>query len=273
MRKAAKPARRAAQREDAMSINGTAGLGLGIVLGLSLMVGGSSAAEIRVLTTLNIRPALDELVGPFERATGNHVTLDSKPAAPTMARVAAGEPGDAVIHSRLTLDRLLRGGKIVQGSIVDVAHASIGVVVKAGAPKPDIATDEKLKSVLLAAPSLAYPDPAQGSMGGNYLADLFERWGIAAALKPKTQLAAGGAPAAELVAKGEAALAINQIAEFLPVKGIEFVTPLPPALTRKVVMAGAILPAAREPKAAMAWLKFLASPAAAAALRAHGMEP
>ena len=89
-----------------MSIKGTAGLGLGIVLGLSLMGGGASAAEIRVLTTLNIRPALDELVGPFERATGNHVTLDSKPAAPTMARVAAGEPGDAVIHSRMMLEDL-----------------------------------------------------------------------------------------------------------------------------------------------------------------------
>jgi molybdate transport system substrate-binding protein len=256
-----------------MTITATACLGLGLVLGLSLIGGRAAAAEIRVLTTLNIRPALDELVGPFERATGNRVTLDSKPAAPTMARVEAGEAGDAVIHARLTLDRLLQHGKIKPGSIVDVAHASIGVVVKAGAPKPDIATDEKLKNVLLAAPSLAYPDPAQGSLGGNYLAALFERWGIAARLQPKLRLAAGGAPAAEMVAKGEAALGLNQIAEFMTVKGIAFVTPLPPALTRTVVMSGAILPGAREPAAAMAWLEFLASPAAAAALRAHGMEP
>ncbi len=87
------------------------------------------------------------------------------------------------------------------------------------------------------------------------------------------RLAGGGAPAAELVAKGDVAMALNQVAEFMPVKGIDFVSPLPPALTRVVVMSGALLPGAREPDAATAWLKFLTSPAAAQALRAHGMEP
>ena len=252
----------------------TARFGLGVGIGLGCIIAcAASAAEITVLTTLNIRPALDDLVGPFEQATGHRVTLDSKPAAPTIARIEAGEAGDVVIHARPALDRLLQHGKIAPGSIVDVSHASIGVVVRAGAAKPDIATDEKLERALLAAPSIAYPDPAQGSLGGNYLAALIERWGIAAQLEPKTRLAAGGAPAAELVASGGAALGLNQIAEFMTVKNIEFVSPLPPVLTGKVVMAAAILPGAREPAAAKAWIAFLASPAAAAALRAHGMEP
>ena len=204
------------------------GLGVGVGLGLVAACGAAPAADIKVLTTLNIRPALDELVAPFEQATGHRVTLNSKPAAPTIARIEAGEAGDVVIHARPTLDLLLQHGKIRPGSIVDVSHASIGVVVRAGAAKPDIATDEAFERALLAAPSIAYPDPAQGSLGGNYLTALFERWGIAEQLKPKTRLAAGGAPAAELVARGEAALGLNQIAEFMTVKGIAFVAPLPP---------------------------------------------
>lgn len=253
-------------------MKGTARLGLGVALGLGV-IATASAAEIKVLTTLNIRPALDDLVAPFEQATGHRVILNSKPAAPTMARIEAGEAGDVVIHARPTLDILLQHGKIKPGSVVDISHASIGVVVRAGAQKPDIATDDAFKRALLAAPSIAYPDPAQGSLGGNYIAALVERWGIAAQLKPKTRLAAGGAPAAALVASGEATLGLNQIAEFMTVKGIEFVTPLPPILTGKVVMAAALLPGTREPDAATAWIKFLASPAAASALRAHGMEP
>ncbi len=252
-----------------------AGTGVAILLaaGVGLMAAQAAARDITVLTTLNIRPALDDLRPKFEQATGNKVTFISQGAAATQAKVEAGVAADALIHARTTIEALLKAGLVKPGSVVDISHSSIGVVVRAGAPKPAIATDDALKRALLAVPSLAYPDPAQGSLGGNYLAALFDSWGIADALKPKLTLAGGGAPAAELVAKGEVALALNQVAEFMPVKGIAFVSPLPPALTRVVVMSGALLPGAREPGAAAAWLQFLASPAAAAALRAHGMEP
>lgn len=231
------------------------------------------AADITVLTTLNIRPALDDLKPQFEQATGHRITFISQGAAATMAKIEGGVAADAIIHARPTLDVLLGRGRIMPGSIVEISHSSIGAVVRAGAPKPDIATDVAFRAALLAAPTIAYPDPTLGSLAGNYLARLFEEWGIAAEVAPKAKLAGGGAPAARMVAAGEATLALNQIAEFLPVPGIEFLAPLPPALTRKVVMGGALLPGAREPQAAAAWLAFLASPAAAAALRAHGMEP
>ncbi len=254
------------------SVRRALAIGMRAVLGM-MAVEAATAADITVLTTLNIRPALDDLRPQFERATGTTITFISQGAAATQAKVQAGVPADALIHARTTIEALLKAGLIKPGSIVDISHSSIGVVVRAGAPKPDIATDEGLKRALLAAPSLAYPDPAQGSLGGNYLAALFDSWGIAGALKPKLRLAGGGAPAAQMVANGEVAMALNQIAEFMPVKGIAFVTPLPPALTRQVIMSGALLPGARQPEAAAAWLKFLTSPAAAKALRAHGMEP
>ncbi|HXP73509.1 MAG TPA: substrate-binding domain-containing protein [Stellaceae bacterium] len=231
------------------------------------------AAEIKVLSTMNIRPALEDVRGQFERTNGARVILDYKGAAATRKRVEDGEPGDVVINSRPTLEALLRLGKIRPGSIVDVAHASIGVVVRAGAPKPDIATDEALVRALLGARSIAYPDPAQGSLGGNYFAGLIDRLGIAAQLKSKTRLVGGGAPAGQVVAAGDADLGINQIAELMSVPGIAFVSPLPPSLTDKVVMAAAILTAAKEPDTAAQWIRFLSSPAAIAALKAHGMGP
>ncbi|HUK59768.1 MAG TPA: substrate-binding domain-containing protein [Stellaceae bacterium] len=249
-------------------------IGLLVGAGVSMMTAQATrAAEITVLTTLNIRPALDDLRPLFEHATGHTITFISQGAAATQAKVQAGVPADALIHARTTIEALLKQGLIKPGSIIDISHSSIGVVVRAGAPKPDIATDEKFRRALLAAPSLAYPDPSQGSLGGNYLAALFDSWGITDALKPKLKLAGGGAPAAEMAARGEVALALNQVAEFMSVKGIAFVTPLPPALTRQVIMSGALLPGAREAGPAAAWLQFLRSPEAAKALRAHGMEP
>ncbi|HUB95837.1 MAG TPA: substrate-binding domain-containing protein [Stellaceae bacterium] len=233
----------------------------------------AAAAEIRVLSTMNIRPALEDLRGPFERATRIKVTIDYKGAAATRDRVAAGEAGDVVINARPTLDGLLAQGRIKEGSIRDIAHSSIGVVVRAGAPRPDISTDAAFQNALLAATSIAYPDPAEGSLGGNYFASLLEQLGLAGELMSKTTLVGGGAPAGVLVAQGQAQLGINQVAELMSVKGIEFLTPLPPCLTNKVVMAAAVLTSSTAPDAAAQWIKFLASPAAEGALKAHGMSP
>jgi molybdate transport system substrate-binding protein len=178
-----------------------------------------------------------------------------------------------VIHARNILEALQKAGLLGAGSIVDVAHAPIGVIVHRGAPKPDISTDAKFRRALLAASTITYPDPAEGSLGGNYLSSLFARWGIGDQLAPKTTLAGGGADAGKRVAAGDAQLGLNQISELMMVDDIEFVAPLPPALDRAVVMSAAVLLGTHESEAAAAWVQFLASPAAAKALRAHGMEP
>lgn len=242
-------------------------------MALLAAAGSCWAAQITVISTLNIRPALEELVGPFERATGNRVLLESQPATPTRLRIERGDQGDVAIHARGVLETLLRAGRLRPGTLVDIAHASIGVIMRAGAPPLDISSDERLRQALLAASAITYPDPAEGSIGGNYLADLFNRWGIAAQLRRKLILAGGGAAAGRIVAAGRAQLGLNQIAELMAVPGIEFLSPLPPALDRVVVMSAGVLSNAREPQAAAAWIRFLASPRAARALRAHGLEP
>lgn len=213
------------------------------------------------------------MVGPFEKATGDKIILQSQPATPTRLLIERHAKGDIVIHSRLVLESLARKGLISKTAIVDVAHASIAVIVRSGTPAPDIASNEKLRQVLLKDSAVTYPDPAEGSIGGNYLAVLFSRWGMTARLKPKLELSCGGAAAAKFVADGVADIGLNQTAELTGVPGVQFVTPLPPALTRAVVMSAAVLPGSRHPTLAAKWIAFLRSPQAAIALRAHGLEP
>jgi molybdate transport system substrate-binding protein len=233
----------------------------------------ASGADITIISTGNIRAELEELRSPFESGSGNKITFRIQGAAATQKVVEDGAAGDAVIGPRPMLDALLAKGRVRPGSIVDIAQSSVGVAVRAGSAAPDISTDEKFKRLLLDAESIVYPDPAKGSLGGNYLARLIIQWGIADQLKTKTQLVDGGAPTAHVVADGKAQFGINQIAEMRPVPGLVFLAPLPPILTNKIVMSAAILASAHEPKAAAAWISFISSPDAAPVIKTHGMEP
>ena len=248
---------------------------VGAAVALASIAGAHPAcsADLTIISTGNIRPELEELRSPFESGSGNKITFRIQGAAATQKLVEDGAVGDAVIGPRPMLDALSAAGSVKPGSIVDIAQSSVGVAVRAGGPAPDISTDEEFKRFLLDAESIVYPDPAKGSLGGNYLAKLIVQWGIADQLKTKTRLVDGGAPTAHAIADGKAQFGINQIAEMRPVPGLQFLTPLPPILTNKIVMSAAILVSAHEPTAAAAWISFISSPAVAPVIKTHGMEP
>jgi molybdate transport system substrate-binding protein len=231
------------------------------------------ATDLKLITTFNIRPALDELKPAFEKTSEATIVFQSQGAAATRSLVEGGATGDIVIGSRSMLDELMSDGRLKPGSIADIAHSSVGVVVRQGASRPDISTDEKLRKVLLEATSIVYPDPSKGSLGGNYFSALIGQWGVASQINAKALLVAGGSPAAQAVADGKAQIGLNQIAEMSDVHGVVFLSPLPPSLTRKIVMSAALLKDSRQEALAGALIKFLSSPNAAAALKAHGMEP
>lgn len=233
----------------------------------------ASAAQLTVVSTLNIRPTLVQLIGPFESATGDKVILRSQPATPTRLLIERHVRADVVIHSRLVLEALAKKGLLSRAAIVNIAHASIAVIVRSGVLPPDVSSNEKLRKVLLKDSAITYPDPAEGSIGGNYLALLFRRWGMTGEIRPKLELSCGGAAAAKFVADGVADIGLNQTAELMGVPGVQFVRPLPPALSRAVVMSAAVLPGARHPRLAGKWIAFLKSPDAAIALRKQGLEP
>jgi molybdate transport system substrate-binding protein len=233
---------------------------------------GAACAEIKVLSAGAFKQVLLALLPEFEQQTGHKVTVDNDTVGALTKRIEAGEVFDLAVLTPGAIDSLSNKGKFAPGSRMNLARVGIGVVVKEGAPKPDIGSDEAFKKALLAAKSIAYIDPAAGGSSGIYVAGLLDRLGIAAEMQGKSKLVPGGA-VAEHIAKGEAELGIHQISEILPVKGVTLVGPLPGDIQNYTIYAAAIGARANAADAAQALLKALAGPAAAAVLKSKGMEP
>src|SRR6476620_9362011 len=194
-------------------------------LALSGFASSAFAAEVKVLTAGAFKQVVLALVPDFEKQTGNKVVVDNDTAGGLQKRIESGEAFDVAIITPAIVDGLAASGKIVPNSRVNLATVSIGVVVKEGAPKPDIGTVEAFKNALLAAKSVAYIDPASGGSSGIYVDKLLERLGIADQVRPKAKLKKGGY-VADLIVSGEAELGLHQISEIVPVKGAVLVGPL-----------------------------------------------
>jgi molybdate transport system substrate-binding protein len=247
-------------------------LGLALVLVAAGAPRAGAAAEIKVLTAGAFKQVVLALVPDFERQTGNKVVVDNDTAGALTKRIEGGEAFDLAVLTPAALSSLTSKGKLVAGSQVSLARVGVGVVVKEGAPKPDISSVGAFKRALIAAKSVAYIDPAAGGSSGIYVAGLLDKLGLAAEVNTKAKLIAGGA-VAEHIANGEAELGIHQISEILPVKGITLVGPLPAEIQNYTIYAAALGANAREGEAAKALLKALSGPAAADVLKAKGMEP
>jgi len=232
----------------------------------------AAAAEIKVLTAGAFKQVLLALVPDFERTSGNKVIVDNDTVGALTKRIEGGETFDLAVLTPAAVDALASKGKLVAGSRANLARVGVGVVVKEGAAKPDIASVDAFKRALLAAKSVAYIDPAAGGSSGIYVAGLLDKLGIAAEIKPKAKLIPGGA-VAEHVARGEAELGIHQISEILPVKGVTLVGPLPAEIQNYTVYAAGLGAQAKESDAARALIKALTGPAAAEVLKSKGMEP
>ena len=223
-----------------------------------------------------MRRAMLELGPLFERATGHALAVEFDSSGVIAKRLTAGESTDVVLIARPALERLSQDGRIATGSRREVARARTGVAVRVGAPKPDIATPEAFKRALLAARAISYPDPALEGSSGTHVAEVLARLGVADALKSRTVLASvPGDPKASpgyMVAGGKAELALHQIQELLAVPGIVLVGALPDELQQTFVFEGAVAVGTRNDSAARAFLDFLGSAAARAAIRAKGMD-
>ena len=241
---------------------------------LLAQVGVAGGAEVKVLSAVAMKPALDDLAREFERRTGHRITTVYATAGVVAQRIREGEPCDVAILPRSAFEPLLADGKIATGSVASVAQSLIAVAVRAGAPKPDISSPDAVKRALLAARSIVYPHPTKGGATGIHAARVIERLGITEQMKPKTTLTPAG-EYAEIVARGEAEIAIVQPMVVLGVPGVQLVGPLPDELQNKtdfVFMAG-VGARAEQAEAARALITYLLAPDAARVIKAKGMEP
>jgi len=232
----------------------------------------ASAAEIKILTAGAFKQVVVALAPDFEKQTGHKVTIDNGTAGQLKKRIGGGEAFDVAVITPVVVDELIANGKLSPGSRVMLASVGVGVVVKEGAPKPDISTVEAFKRALLAAKSVAYIDPASGGSSGIYIDKLLEKLGIADQVRPKAKLKKGG-HVADLIVSGEAELGLHQISEIVPVKGAVLVGPLPKEIQNTTTYAAGLGASAKDKEAAQALIKALAGPAAAAVLKSKGMEP
>jgi molybdate transport system substrate-binding protein len=248
------------------------------LLFLALLAASASAAEVRVMISAGFYGVYSELGPAFERATGHKLVTtrgpsmgDSPEAIPT--RLARGEAADVVIMDGHGAEELVKKGLARADRKVELAKSQVGMVVREGAPKPDISTVDAVKKTLLEAKSIAYSD----SGSGTYLSTkMFAQLGIADQIAGKSRKVRGppsGEPVAAVVARGESEIGFQQVSELIHVKGVTFVGALPAELQPGFSFAGAVTATSKEPDAAMALLKFLSSPEASAVIVKAGLAP
>ena len=250
-----------------------------LVAALSMIAAGSAtAADVRVMISAGFYAVYAELGPGFERATGHRLVTtrgpsmgDSPEAIPT--RLTRGEGADVVILDGGAADELAQRGLVREGSKRELALSQIGMVVRSGAPKPDISTVDAFRKTLLAAQSIAYSDSGSGTyIGGT----LYAKLGVADQVAGKSRKVRGppsGEPVAAVIARGEAEIGFQQVSELIHVKGVDYVGPVPADLQPGFSFAGAVAKNAQQPEAAAALIRYLASPESAATITKAGLTP
>jgi molybdate transport system substrate-binding protein len=235
---------------------------------------GATMAEIKILSSTAIKTSLDELVTGFEQSTGHKIVMSFGPSARIVKQVGGGDETDLAIATDRGIDDLIANGRIVAGTRTDLARSAMALAVQAGARKPDISTAEKFKTAMLGAKSLGMSNPVGGGQSGANLVKIFERLGIAEAMKPKCFYGPGG-PAGligNFLVRKEIEIGIQQLPELMAVPDIDIVGPLPPDIQMASVFSAGISTAAKNADGTKALLAYLTTPAAKAVYRSKGMD-
>jgi molybdate transport system substrate-binding protein len=236
-------------------------------LGALVAGSGAMAREITVVSTAGPMPVvMGALIPIFARASGNKVVMRFEGVPQIYYQLREGASIDLVIADEDVIQDLVKRGDIADNSKVMLSR--VDIAVRAGAPKPDIGTADALKVALIAAKSVAYSQDASG----RHIVSAISRLKLANTLGQKSVIVQGK-PVAAAVAAGEAEIGVQQVAELLPVPGIDIVGPLPGDMQKIIVYVAGVPAEGSDSEAAKALVKFLHSAAAAAVLKQKGMDP
>ena len=231
--------------------------------------------EIKLLSTTALKTSIDELTARFESTSGKKLVASYAPSTQIAKRVAEGEFADVAISTDKNIDELIKQGRVVAGTRVNIARSMIGVAVRPGTPRPDISSADAFKRALLGAKSIGMSNPVGGGASGIHLWSVFERLGIAGALKPKTTFGPGG-PAGLIglyLMRGEVEIGLQQMPELMAVPGVDVVGPVPGEFQDIAIFSAGIPINANDAETGKALAKFLTTPVATAAIKTKGMQP
>jgi molybdate transport system substrate-binding protein len=229
----------------------------------------ASAAEVKVWAGGAFGVAMKELGARFERATGHKLAAEFAASPVFLKRTQAGEIFDVAILVPATIDAWIKEGKVIADTRLNVARATLGIGARAGAPKPDVGSADALKRTLLAAATVSY---FPGGTIGKHFLSVLDRLGIAADMKTKLKPAKAGGASPAAVAKGEAELAVAFIPAIVSTPGVALAGPFPGELAHHVDLVAGVSTKAKEPEAAKAFVKLLASPEGVATIKAKGFD-
>ena len=225
--------------------------------------------QLRIISSMATRQVLAEIVALYRQTSDQAIETESVGGVDAAKRVRAGEAFDIVMLAANAIDELTAAGLIVAGSRVDVVRSGVAIAVRAGAPRLDIGSEDAVRRAVAGARSLSYST----GPSGVYLMKLFERWGIADAIKERIVQAPPGVPVGALIASGEVELGFQQLSELIHLPGIEVLGPLPPEIQTVTTFAAGLATTSTQADAVRALLRFMASPATAEPKRRNGMEP
>ncbi len=227
------------------------------------------SSRITGISSMATRQVLAELCAAFEQRFGVEVAIESVGGVDAARRVQAGEAFDVVVLASNAIDALVASGRVTAASRADLVRSGVAVAVRAGAPRPDIGSEEAVRRAVRSARSIGYSTGPSGVA----LAQLFERWGIAAEIRDRIVQAPPGVPVGALVARGEVELGFQQHSELMHLDGISVIGPLPPAIQIITTFSAGVCASSGHAEAVRRMLGFMTSAPAAEAIRRHGMEP
>ena len=229
----------------------------------------ANAAEIKVFCTNGVKAVVEELIPRFEQTSGDKVVLQFEPSTQLRKRIDAGEPFDLVIMTTALVDDEIKAGKLSNDGRTFIARSGLGVSIRAGAKKPNIATVDNFKRALLDADSITF---AQQGASAQPFEVLVAKLGITSQLRPKYNLRNTAAEVGDAVATGIVTLGIAPVSEILPVRGVDLVGPFPKEVQSYVEMTGAASASAKQKDEAKKLLAFLVAPANLPVFTAKGMQ-
>jgi len=248
---------------------------LALLLALAATLPGASAcaAELKVISAGAVRSLIAGMIEDYSKASGHTFDFTVGTTGQLRNIIASGEAADLIIASGPLMAELEQTGKMTAGSRADLGRMGIGIVIREGAPAPDVATPDAFKQTLIDARSVSYTAPSEGGTSGIHVMDLLKRFGVIELVERKAVHANGGREVTQNVADGKAEIGITLISEILPVKGAKLTAPLPESLQLYTVYAAAIPASSKQPAATRAFITHLTSEALATRWKAAGFEP
>ena len=240
-----------------------------IAVGILVLAGGNPlAAEIKLIGSTGVRAVIGELAPQFEKASGHRVVTDFAVIAILKRRIEAGEAFDIVIPGPDLIAELVKQGKVAADANAPFARTGVALAVRAGAPRPDISTADKLRRVLLDAKAVGHS--REGQSGVHFRAAI-EKLGIAREMAPKLRPFDDGA-AEQALQRGEIDLTAGGTGPILEMKAGQYIGGLPPEVQSYVRFSIGVSSGAKDPLAARELMRYLTSPAVAPAFKAKGLE-